>query len=375
MDHQQGSSHLMPLADSLDLGECDGVGPYIISGDGDSYLDLFMDVGVVSFGYEDHCDPVHLPNYIQNNKREEAAAILCESSGMDRAFFSNSGTEAVEAMIKFARKAQSDSGRYLVYARDGEFHGRSYGSMSLSFTDAPYHKEGFGPFVEGFGSFWAVEDIDPNAAAVMITPGMLNKDYIEYNQEFMGQLQEYCHRNDILLLVDEVQTYLRLGMPWGFQLYGLNPDAICVAKGVAGGIPTGVTLVKESISRCIPKGSHFSTFGGNPASVNGIIRTAERASDDDFFKRLNRAGGLFAKALRSAIPGVVIRQRGLMISCDLPGDINMIQFRDECLRRHIIIGVFGPKGALKLTPPLNSYSPTLHAASFEVGEAWRACSR
>lgn len=366
----------MPLVDSLNLGECRPCGPVIVSGDGDSYLDLFMDVGVVSFGYEYHEDVVHLPNYIQNDKREEAAAILCATSGMDRAFFSNSGTEAVEAMVKFARKAQAGEGRTLVYAREGEFHGRSYGSMSLSFTGAPYHKDGFGPFVEGFISFRDVGDISPNAAAVMITPGLLNKDYIEYDQKFMSELQEYCTDNGILLLVDEVQTYMRLGVWWGHQLYNLHPDAICVAKGVAGGIPTGVTLVSEAISATIPKGGHFSTFGGNPASVNGIIRVARNAlTNVHFFETVEATGVAMASALEVAIPGIVIRQRGLMISADLPGDIDMRELRDECLKRFIIIGVFSPKGALKLTPPLNSSPAMLKAAAHEIGEAYRACSQ
>ena len=158
-------------------------------------------------------------------------------------------------------------------------------------------------------------------------------------------------------------------------MYGLSPDAICVAKGVAGGIPTGVTLVKQFISDSVPKGSHFSTFGGNPASVNGIVRVFREASRPDFFNDVNRIGVDFALALEGAIPGMKVRQRGLMISAGVPGDIDMRVLRDECLKRQIIVGVFGPTGALKLTPPLNSSAVTLREAARLIGEAYRACSR
>lgn len=359
----------LPVVDRVDIGVDlrKAEGSVLHSSSGKDYIDMFMDVGVVSLGYVTAPQTVtHLPNYIAAPIREDAAAVLCSTSGMDWAFFSNSGTESVEAMMKFARKV---SGRTGIYVPDtGQFHGRTYGAMSISYT-APYHREGFGPFLPDVGCFHDPEDIPEDAAAVILTPGMLNKDYRPYNKDWVKAIEAHCKAHGILLCVDEVQTYLRLGHWWGFQKYDLDPDLICVAKGVAAGLPTGATLGKAWMVDLIPKGSHFSSFGGNPASCAGILTVHHAASQPDFFQHLELVGALMEERILAVAPDATIRRDGAMLAADL--DVDMVALRDECLKRGVIIGVFG-QGALKLTPALNIELSTLREAMLRLEAAYVA---
>ncbi len=357
LPQQGGNNMLLPVVDKLNFKVESAMGSWITDENGKRYLDFFTDVGVVSLGYKPvHCSYIHMPNHFHLQEREEAARRLCDVSGMDYCFFSNSGAESVEAMLKLARKYQSQFGRTKIYTLKGAFHGRTYGAMSCSYMgEGHYHWDGYGPMVPDIERFDLddLSTIDPTAAAVLITPGFLNKDYTPFDKHKVWALDNYCKENRILFLMDEVQTYLRLGCWWGKDLYIVDPDIICTAKGVAGGIATGVTLCKKAIGDSMKKGGHFSTFGGNPLSVRGINNVLDIVERDEAFFQKIWAKGILIKSYLKAMGWKDVQGDGLLISAEIDPSYNMIELRDRCLEKGLIIGVFSPYGRLKLTPPLN----------------------
>jgi len=340
-------SNVLSVVQELDLGKIKGgKGARIFIGD-EEYIDMFCDNGVVSLGY--NYQPAglpHTPGMLNDDLRDEAAERLCFQSGLDYAFFSNSGTESVEAMIKFARKAQED--RQEIYFLDGTFHGRTYGTMSADFTGKSYHLEGFEPFLPGIMRFKKIEDINPEAVAVIITPAEVYGDFIKYPEKFINDLVDYCDENDILLGFDEVQTYLRTGEWFGYEMYEkeFKPDMIAMAKGVAGGLPTGVTLVNEKIGNKISMGSHYSTFGGNRRSAQGIIDVHK--SGEDIRRKVKLDGDYIKKRLKK-MDVKNIRGEGLILAFDVDEPLKL---RDKCLKENVILGVFSNNQSIKLTPPL-----------------------
>ena len=343
-----------------------GAGARIHTDDDKWYIDMFGDSGTVSCGYVEIEHPMHVPQIVPAEVREHTAQMFAQSAGLDWAFFVNSGTEGVETMMKFARRA---SGRTLIYTHEGEFHGRTYGAMSASFS-APYHRNGYGPFLPGCAMFQDPRDIDNNAAAVIITPAMVNKDFAEYDPEWVARLLTHCRQHDILICLDEVQTFLRLGTVWGHQLYGIQPDMLCTAKGVAMGYPAGIVLGKMSVGLTIAKGGHFSTFGGSPAACALMQVVLSEHGDRKSLTHYRAMGNYMRHRLLSVSND--IRFKGMMVAADL--DCDMWRLRNWCLNNGVIIGVFSADQALKLTPPLTITVEELEEAMDVIVEGVRACS-
>lgn len=346
-------SNILPLLDTLNIGEIKGFNNSTIKTDRGEFIDFFTDSGTTSFGYSMNFSegaPLHFPELINCNIRQAAAKAICDSCGLDYAYFCVSGTESVEAMIKFARRYWYEKGenRHKIYSHKGSFHGRTYGSMSLSFTK-DYHREGFGPLVAGMEWFEDPADIDPNSAAVVVTPAFVYNDYRDFGRVWWEKLVDHCNRNGILLCLDEVQTYLRLGEIWGFQMYKdiIKPDMVAVAKGVAGGYPTGVTMVTKAIAQTIPKRSHFSTFGGNWRSCQGILATL--AIGESMLPIISDKGQYIMNSLgEMGLKG--IKGKGLMMRFDYPKDTE--KFAERCLKEGLLLGLYAPDSPVKLTPPL-----------------------
>ncbi|HKL23678.1 MAG TPA: aminotransferase class III-fold pyridoxal phosphate-dependent enzyme [Candidatus Nanoarchaeia archaeon] len=351
--------YVLPILDKINIGNIMGGQGAQLFTDNGVYVDMFCDNGVVSLGYDyRNSELAHLPNAYKDDIRELASTKLCNETHckMRYAFFTNSGTEAVESMMKFGRKYQSQFNKDKVYFKKGVFHGRTYGSMSGDKSGKAYHLDGYGPFVGETYEFSKVEEIDKNAAVVIITPAMVYDGFQKWDEDWFKKLSDYCEFYDILLGLDEVQTYIRLGEWWGYQTYhGIEPDMMAAAKGVAGGKPASVCLMKHKIGESIAKGGHFSTFGGNRTAMRGII---------DFHKRGN---GLMEKAINDGeyIKRMLkdkvknLRGQGMMWSFDVENPIN---FRNKCLKNHVILGVFSNNQSIKLTPPLTIRSSSLEFA-------------
>lgn len=345
---------------------CGGEGPELFTATGERYLDFFCDVGTASLGYSepwgalarlvDDRIPVHAPNRYAFKLREKVAAELCKLVGMDKVFFCNSGTEAVEAALKCARLRQfqrtgDNDLRFEVWGYRKGFHGRTYGALAAG--DGPvYHYTGFGPQLQGFRHFTDISEIDPRAAAVILSPVFVNGDVNELGGAYLYQLREFCDQNDIALIFDEVQT--GSGRCGGdvftyAQRVGIRPDIITLAKGVAMGAPVGAMLARGDYATAFTVGSHFSTFGGNPFScrmLEGMMAWwgSNKSSADEL-------GKVLRGSLRK-IPGFQnVRGPGALIAFDYDRPMALAE---AALNQHLLIGVFhdGP-GPVKLTPPLN----------------------
>ena len=263
--------------------------------EGKRYLDLAAGVAVCSVGHahprfvaavaEQVARLAHVSNWFFNDENILLAQELCEKTGLDRAFFCNSGAEANEALFKLARHhffGKGEAGRTRILAFHNAFHGRTMGAVSM--TGTPKYREGFGevPGIShlAYGDLEAVKGaLGPDVAAVIVEPVQGEGGVLPAPEGFLAGLREACTAAGALLLVDEVQTVVgRTGAWFGYQLAGVRPDAIALAKGLGGGFPIGAMLTTEALSGALPPGTHGSTFGGNPlgcAAARAVLTIVE----------------------------------------------------------------------------------------------------
>ncbi len=337
---------------------------YLFTHDGKQYLDWFADVGTVNLGYSPEGlmkmisnVPQHIPNTLINPWKESAAEQLCELTYMDKAFFCNSGSEAVEAAIKIIRKYHwmKDTGKKTIYTYKNGFHGRTYGAISAG-NGAPYHYEGFDPHLKGFEHFSNLAEINwDDAQAIMMATMFGNNDAVVYKMDWMKELFYRCDIYKVPIVFDEVQVGAgRTGAFNGFDYYGITPDVLCLGKGIACGIPTGITLARGEFAEILTPGTHYSTFGGSPLSCAGILYLINEWKKDELSKNISYAGE-YIKAelsLMNHISGV--RGKGMWIAFDVEGD-KALELSDKLLENGMFVPTFR-KNAIKITPMLNMNS-------------------
>lgn len=281
----------------------EGKGVFLFDKNGKKYLDCFAGIAVNALGYanaelektiiEQSKKLLHLSNYYFNDQNIMLAQKLIESSFADKVFFANSGTEANESAIKFARKygSSKNPAKTAILSFHGSFHGRTYASMAA--TGQKSFHEGFGPLPQGF--FYApINNIDATKqvldgadfAGIIIEPIQAESGVTEASQEFMQFLRDYCDKNDTVLIFDEIQCGMgRSGKLWTYETYGIEPDILTSAKPLGGGLPLSAVLAKEKFVSCMKLGDHGTTFGGNPLACAlgnttlSIINTKEFLSD------------------------------------------------------------------------------------------------
>ena len=255
-----------------------GKGSYLWDEEGERYLDLFPGWGVSILG---HCHPqivkaakrqlsvlIHLPNNLYSPQQALLAKEIVNSSFAAKVFFANSGAEAVEGAIKFSR-IYGQGKRYEIISFYNSFHGRTLAALSA--TGQKKYQQGFSPLVKGFkyarfndwGDF--LKKVSKKTVAVIIEPVQGEGGVNIASLEFIERLRNFCSRNDILLIFDEVQTGMgRTGKMFGFQNYKIKPDIFTLSKGLGAGVPISALVVKKEISAVIKPGMHASTFGGSP---------------------------------------------------------------------------------------------------------------
>ena len=312
-----------------------GEGVYLYDDRGREYIDLISGIGVNSLGYNHPkltkaiCDQarelIHISNLFEVPYQEELAQKLVETSfGAEggKVFFSNSGAEANEALIKLIRKYWRDRGedRYEIITFRGSFHGRTYGSLSA--TGQPKLHEGFEPMLEGFryAEFNNIESvknlINDKTAAVLLEVIQGEGGVNPADGGFIEELYNLTREAGILFAIDEVQTGNgRTGRYWGFQHYGVVPDLFSTAKGLGGGVPVGALVAKNEVAEHFTPGSHGSTFGGNPLAMRaGLVVYGELESG--LLNHVQRVGEYFKSALESLDKGRV-KGKGLMLGLEL----------------------------------------------------------
>ena len=308
-----------------------GKGSLVQDANGKEYIDMGSGIAVSSFGVADEIwiaavekqihSVQHMSNLFYTAPCANLAKLLCEKTGMSKVFFSNSGAEANECAIKVARKwAAENKGPSCstIVTLKNSFHGRTL--TTLAATGQDHFHELFQPLTPGFASF-AVGDMDAlkalcangTVAAVLIELVQGEGGVIPLDPAFVKELDAYLKEQNILLMIDEVQTGNgRTGSLYAYMQYGLHPDVVSTAKGLAGGLPMGATLMSEKVCNVLSYGDHGSTFGGNPVAAAAAISVVERLTDD-LLADVTRKSKLIRSLLEGA-PGIEsVTGLGLMI--------------------------------------------------------------
>jgi acetylornithine/LysW-gamma-L-lysine aminotransferase len=306
-----------------------GQGAVVWDDAGKSYIDCTAGVGVANVGHgnlqiaaaisEQAHSLITCAGIFYNDARARLLERLVgiAPAGLTRVFLCNSGTESMEAAIKFARYSSGKS--EFVCAMRG-FHGRTMGALSATFK----YRDQFEPLLTGF-SFAPFNNIEKlraqvsdATAAVILEPVQGEGGVRPADPEYMQAVQALCNEREVLLIVDEIQTGMcRTGSMFASERYGLNPDILCLAKALAGGVPMGAVLTSERIEPVV--GMHGSTFGGNPLACAAALATIDFLQDNELDKNAREMGDYFADKFRENQPGKVreLRQVGLMIGIEL----------------------------------------------------------
>lgn len=344
---------------------------YIYDEKGTPYLDFYAGIAVNSAG---SCntkvveavknqvnDIMHTFNYPYTIPQALLAEKICTATGMDKIFFQNSGTEANEAMIKMARKYGVEKygpSRYnIVTAKDG-FHGRTFGAMSATGQPNNGCQIGFGPMTNGFtyAEYNNLEDFKSactkDTIAIMIEPVQGEGGVHPATQEFMTGLREFCDENDMLLLIDEVQSgWCRTGAVMSFMNYGIKPDIVSMAKALGGGMPIGAICAKEEVAKAFTPGSHGSTFGGSPVCCAAALAEVNELLDRDLAGNAKKIGAYFMDKLKSLPHVKEVRGQGLFIGVEFDESVSGVDVKHACFDRKLLITAIG-EHIIRMIPPL-----------------------
>jgi acetylornithine/N-succinyldiaminopimelate aminotransferase len=351
-----GLERLLPTYARIDLELVRGEGAYVWDAGGRQYLDFGGGIAVVGLG---HCHPAplaaaraqlerlwHVSNLYRTQPAEELASHLSVRFGGAKAFFCNSGAEAIEAALKYARKATGKPG---VVALEGGFHGRTLGSLSA--TGQPGKRKAFEPLVPGV-RFVQPNDVDALAEAfgedvglVLLEPILGEGGVVPLTDEFVLAARSL----DALLCVDEIQTGVgRTGSFFAFEQLGVRPDLVTMAKALANGLPIGALLVADGATSAFEPGDHGSTFGGNPVSCAAACAVVE-AVDEALLANVRTQGAALADGL-AALPGVrEVRGRGLLIGAVVDRPASDVV--TACRERGLLVLTAG-EDIIRLAPPL-----------------------
>ena len=344
-----------------------GLGAYVWDVDGKEYLDCMGGYGVALVG---HCNPrvvralktqlekiITVHSSLYNKTREEFLKNLIKIApkNLSQVYLNNSGTEAVEAAIKFARKFTGKKG---MIAMNGSYHGKSFGSLSVTFN--PKYRKSFEPLVESvsFSPFGDIDSlrstINSDTALVILEPIQGESGIHVAPDGFLQEVRKLCNEKGVVLIFDEIQSGLgRTGKMWASQHWETIPDIMCLAKGIAGGVPMGATLVRPDILASINKGEQSSTFGGNPLSCAAGIATIQALTEDGLVESATKMGKIFLEGLeRLKEKHRIIREirgKGLMIGVEMKFDVKDILF--DGIANNLLL-LYSGKNILRLLPPL-----------------------
>jgi len=364
--------HVMNTYGRLPIALSHGRGCWVWDTEGKKYLDGLGGIAVNTLGHahpklvpalqEQVAKLIHCSNYYEVPLQEQLAAKLCEISGLDAAFFCNSGLEANEGALKIARKFGHDKGieKPAIIVYEKAFHGRSIATLSA--TGNAKVQAGFGPLVEGFvrvplNDLAAVEEVartNPNVVAVFLEviqgEGGINASRADYLQG----LRAICDRQDWLLMLDEVQCGIgRTGKWFAHQWAGIRPDVMPLAKGLGSGVPIGSIVVGPRAVNVLGPGNHGTTFGGNPLAMRAGVETLRIMEEDGLLANAEAMGRLLREALESGLAGekgvVEFRGAGLMLGIELDRPCGVLLGR--AAEAGLMISVTAER-VIRLLPPL-----------------------
>ena len=338
-------------------------GSYLIDNEGKAYLDFSSGIGVTNLGFHPQIQQAliqqagriwHSPNLYLSSLQEQVAQELAGSYDY-LAFFCNSGAEANEAAIKLARKATGKQG---IITFQQSFHGRTFGAMAATGQDKI--KKGFGDGVPHFSyavynDLASVEDlVNEDTAAIMLELIQGESGVRPAEAAFVKDLADFCRREEILLIVDEVQTGMgRTGQLYSFEHYGIVPDIVTLAKGLANGLPAGALLGKSSLAPAFGPGSHGSTFGGNKLAMAAALETLHIMKETGFMEEVRSKSAILLEQLQLAFqdhPNIsAVRGLGMMIGIETSASLSRLV---EAARQKGLIILTAGENVIRLLPTL-----------------------
>jgi len=359
---------LAPAYQKIPVALVKGRGCRVWDVEGREYLDCMSGYGVALLG---HCHP----RVVEAIKRQAELLITCHSSlysearaaflerlfkllpkGLDRAFLSNSGAEAVECALKIARRYTRRRG---VVAMVRAYHGKTMGALSATWE--PKYRAPFEPLLPNFKfvpygrADKLREAVDEETAAVILEPIQGESGVIIPPQGFLKEVREVCDERGALMILDEVQTGLgRTGRMWAFEHFGAVPDAMCMAKAIAGGVPMGVTVARREVMESLKVGEHSTTFGGNPLACAAASAVLDVIVEERLPERAWEVGGYFKRRLQEELEGVglvrEVRGMGLMLAVELR--LAAVPRVIPALASKGLLALYSGLNIVRLLPPL-----------------------
>ncbi len=358
-----------------------GEGSHVWDAEGKRYLDLFPGWGCNILGY---CPPkvvqrvqeqvsqlIHVPNTWYTEQQGKFAQWL-STKGFGQAFFCNSGAEAIEGAIKLARLHTTDN-RYRIISFENSFHGRTMGAITA--TGQPKYHEGLGPLVAGFryapyNDLAAVEELmDDETCAILLEPIQGEGGVNIADESFLAGLRQLADDNNCLLIFDEVQTGMgRTGEWFAYQRYGIQPDVMTLAKGLAGGVACGAIMARPEVAQSLRPGTHASTFGGNAIAMAAGIATAETIEEENLLENCKAMSDRIKQhieQLAAELPIIQdVRVCGMMIGIDLTTSATPAV--SACMERGVLINATHDT-VVRLLPAIN-------ITAEQVDEGWQVIS-
>ncbi len=351
-----------PIA--LDRGE----GVYLYDVEGKKYLDMYAGIAVNALGYENpkltkaleeqvhKC--LHISNYYYNESQVATAKMLVENTHFSKVFFCNSGAEANEAALKLVKKYGKQHGKSQIIAMNKSFHGRTHGALTL--TGQAKYQDSFMPLVPNvvyadYNDINSVKELfNENTAAVFLEVIQGEGGIIVGDVNFLQEVDKLCKENNALLVVDEVQTGIgRTGKLFGYQNFGIEPDVVTTAKGLAGGVPIGAMMCTEKCDVLVP-GDHASTFGGNPLATAGSKVVLTELTTTNLLEQVQETGAYLTEKLnelKTEFPDMLTDVRGIGFMQGLEMTVPVLEVEKKCIEKGMLI-VGAGTNVLRFVPPL-----------------------
>ena len=344
-----------------------GLGSHVWDTDNKEYIDCMGGYGVALVGHRnervinaiktqlDKIITVHSSLYSKTREEFLENLMKIAPKGLSQVHLNNSGAESIEAAIKFARKFTGKKG---MVAMNGSYHGKSLGALSLTFN--PKYRKSFQPLVDkvSFSPYGDIDGlqntIDDDTAFIILEPIQGESGIHVPPDGFLQKVRKICDENEILLIFDEIQSGLgRTGRMWASEHWETSPDILCLAKGIAGGVPMGATLVRPDILSVMNKGEHSSTFGGNPLSCSAGTATIQALTQDGLIDNAEKMGQKFRQGLDTlkSKHNIIreVRGKGLMIGIELKFEVKDIIL--EGIKKGVLL-LYSGRNILRLLPPL-----------------------
>ncbi|UZK69177.1 aspartate aminotransferase family protein [Sphingomonas sp. S1-29] len=383
---------LMPVYPRCDVRPVRGEGCYLIGERGERYLDFASGIAVNALGHghphltkaiqEQAATLMHVSNLYGSPQGEALAERIVANSFADTVFFTNSGAEAIECAIKTARRyhyANGNPQRHTLITFDTAFHGRTLGAISA--TNQAKMRDGFEPLLPGFAYATfndlagALALIDDNTAGFLVEPVQGEGGIRVASPEFLQGLRRACDEHGLLLVLDEVQCgYGRTGTLFAHEQYGVVPDIVSAAKGIAGGFPLGACLATQEAAKGMVFGTHGSTYGGNPLGMAAGSAILDVMLEDGFFDHVKAMGDRLRQGLEQMIPNhdhlfESVRGMGLMLGLKLKSDSR--RFVAHCRDNHGLLTVAAGENVVRILPPLVIEEAHIAEAIEKLSEAAR----